>query len=78
MTLTQEDFTKNLNLLPTSPEFAAGREETLSSDEIKLRQCALGELRRVATVSRPATCARLARSAPRINDLRGSDSYRIH
>ena len=43
-----------------------------------LLQCKLGELRRVAAVSRPDICARLARIASRINALRGSDVYRIN
>ena len=50
-TSTQEDFTKNLKPLSTSPVLWAGRQEPLSSGEAKLRQCRLGELRRVATVS---------------------------
>ena len=75
---TEEDFTNNLNPPPTSPELWAGREEPLSSDEIKLRQCKLGELRWVATESRPAICARLTGSAPRINSLCGSDARQIN
>ena len=45
---------------------------------IKLRQFKLGDLCRVATVSRPDICARLARIASRINALCGSDVYRIN
>ena len=37
----------------------------------------LGELRWVATVSRPDPCARLAKLASRINPLRSSDAYHI-
>ena len=33
----------------------------LSSDEIKVRECKLGELCWVATISRPGICSRLAR-----------------
>ena len=71
VTLTQADFAKNLKLLPTPPELWAGRKETLSMDYIKLRQCKLGELFWVATVSRPDICS--SRIASRINALCGSD-----
>ena len=47
-------------------------------DYVKLRQRKLGELRWVATVSRPDICARPARIAPRINALCRSDMYRIN
>ena len=57
-TSTQGDFTKNLKLLPTSPELRAGRKNPLSKDYSKLRQCKLGELRRVAAVSRPEDCVK--------------------
>ena len=77
-TLTEADFAKNVKLLPTSPEPWAGRREPSSLDHIKLRQCKLGELCWVATVSRPDLCARLARIASRINALCGSDVCRIH
>ena len=42
-----------------------------------MRSRKLGELRWVATVSRPDPCARLAKLASRINPLRWSDAYRI-
>ena len=51
VTLTQADFAKNLELLPTSPELLAGRKNSLSMDDAKLRQCTSGELRWVSTVS---------------------------
>ena len=76
-TSTQEDFTKNLKLLPTSPELRAGRKNPLSMDYIKLRPCKLGELRWVAAVPRPDICARLARINSRINALCGSHVYRF-
>ena len=47
-------------------------------DETQMRQSMLGELRRIATVSQPDICARLAGLAPRINSRRGSDAYRIN
>ena len=36
-TSAQEDFTKNLKFLPTSPDLRAGREEPLSLDAAKMR-----------------------------------------
>ena len=78
MTLTQEDFAKNLKLLSTSPALWTGRGNPLSRDYAKLRHYKLGELRWVATISRPDICARWARIAPKINALCGSDVYRIN
>ena len=43
-----------------------------------MRQCELGELSWLATVSRPDICVRLARIAFRINALQGGDVYRIN
>ena len=57
-----------LKLLPTSPALWAGRQNPLSMDYTKLRQCRLGESRRVAT----------ARIASRINALCVSDVYQIN
>ena len=47
-------------------------------DDVKLRQCASGELCRVATESGPDICARAAGIAARINSLCRSDVYRIN
>ena len=47
-------------------------------DSAKLRQYKLGELRWVATASRPDISARLARIAQRVNALCRSYVYRIH
>ena len=77
-TSTRADFTKHMELLPTPPSLWARGKELLSRDYVKLRQCKLGELRRVATVSRPDICARLARIASKINAPCGSDVYRIN
>ena len=57
VTLTQAAPTEKVKLLPTPPELWEGRKERLSMEYIKLRQCMLGELRWVATVSRPDMCA---------------------
>ena len=77
-TSTHADFTKNLKLLPTSPELWAGRKEPLSMGYIKLRQRKSGKLRWVATVSRPDICARLAPIASRVNTHRRNDVYRMN
>ena len=45
---------------------------------MKIRRGKLGELRELATVSRPDICARLARVASRFNALQGCDVYRIN
>ena len=50
----------------------------MSPEDVKLCQCKLGELCWLATVSRPDICARLARISSRINELTGSDVYRIN
>ena len=77
-TLTQEDFTTNLKLLPTSPAFWAGRKNPPRMDYAKLRRCKLGDLRWVATEARPDICACLVRIVSRTNSLCGSDVYRIN
>ena len=46
-------------------------------DYVKLFQCKLGELRRVATVPPPDIFARLARIASRIDALCWNDVFRI-
>ena len=71
MTLTQEDFTADWKPLPTSPGLRAGRINPLPMDDIKLRQCNLGELCWVAIVSRPDICVRVARISPRTNNSVG-------
>ena len=77
-TLPQEEFAKNLQPLPTTPKLLAVRQQLLPLEDVKLRQCKLGELCWPSTVSRPDICARLARIASRINSLQGSDVYRIN
>ena len=56
----------------------AARQKLLPSEDVHLRQSMLGELRCLATVSRPDICARLACIASRINSLQGSEVYRIN
>ena len=75
-TLTQDEFAKNLKPLLASPQLGEARQETISIQDIKLRQRKPGELRRLATVSRPDFCDRLARLASRANSSLGRDAYR--
>ena len=77
-TLTQEECTKNLKFPPTPRKSRVGRKGPLSEDETKMRQRELGELRRMATASRPDARAMSAKIASRINPLCGSDVYRIN
>ena len=75
-TLTRGDFAENLKSLPASLKFRPGNRGPLSGDGAKMRQCKSGELRRLATVSRPDTRAGLAKVASRIKSRGGSDVYR--
>ena len=77
-TLTQKDFTKNFQPLGTSPDLWAARQKLLSPEDAKPRQCKSGELRWLATVSRPDMCARLACIASCIDSLQGVDVFRIN
>ena len=77
VTQTQDEFAQNLKPLPASPQLGAARQKTLSTEDTEFRQCELGELCRLSTVSRPDICAHLARIASRVNSLRGSGVYRI-
>ena len=84
VTLTQGGSAKNLQPMGTSPQLWAERQKLLSPEDVKLRQCKLGELCWLAAVSRPDICARLARIASRIDtgwlallDI-GVDVYRIN
>ena len=61
VTFNQEEFTKDLKPIPTSPGLWASSQRPLSSEEIKLRECKLGELCWLATASRPNISTRLAR-----------------
>ena len=76
--LAQEMCPKNWSSLPTSPELWAARRQQLSPDAIKMRQCNLGELCWLATVSRPDIRAPLARIASRVNSRQGRGVYRIN
>ena len=70
--LTQKPFTAALNPIPPSPGPWATRQRLLPMDEVRMRQCDLGELRGLAAVPRPAIGACLARVAARVTLLQGS------
>ena len=74
---TQEEFPKKLSALPTPPEPWAACQQPSPPGAIKLRQCTLGGLCWLAAVSRPGSCARIARIASRINSLQGDNGRRI-
>ena len=76
--LIKDEYTKGLKSDPTSLRLRASRQRPLSSDGIKLRQCDLGELCWLATLSRLDFCARSARFATRVDLSLGSDIYRIN
>ena len=72
-----ENFTKSPKSIPTAPAVWASRQRPATSAEIGVRQCMLGEMRLLATVSRPDLFAPSAGLAARVNSLQGSDIYRI-
>ena len=76
VTLTQAEVARQSELLDSSSAFWKRRQRPLSDEEKLLRQCKMGELRWLATVSRPDICARLAQLASKVNDLQGCDIYR--
>ena len=64
--------------MDTSPELRKRRQSPPSDEEKLLCQGKMGELRRLATASRPDICDRLAQLASKVNDIQGSDIYRIN
>ena len=64
--------------LLTSPGIWAAGQEPVSPENIKLRQCKLGELCWLDTAPRPGSCARLAWIAARVAPLQGSAVYRLN
>ena len=76
--VTQGKFANGLNPAPTTPDLWASRQCLASMDGIRTRPCLLGDLRRMATVSRPGICARLAQVAAKVNTSQGGDIYRIN
>ena len=76
--LTQENFADLLKPFPTSSELRDSRQRPLSMGTVRLRQCKLGGLGRLAAASRPDIRARVAQLAARGNSLHGSDIYRIN
>ena len=75
--LPQDEFTKNLKPLMSSPGLGAARQRAASPEATELRQCKLGEFCSAASVSRPDICASLARVASYVSSPQGSDVHRI-
>ena len=75
MTLTKTDFANNMKPTGTTTQFRQERDRGLTVDG---GSCKLGKLCWLATVSRPNICARLARFASSINQLKAIDIYRIN
>ena len=69
---------KRLAPNPTSPRLWVARPCPLSSAEITMRQCKLGELCWLDAATRPDICACQARIASRVNSLQGNSIYRIN
>ena len=78
MEAPQMNFTKSPKPFPNAPTVWAPWQRPSSLDEIEKSQSKLQGSRRLATVSRPAVCARLARLAAGGNFLLGCDIYRIN
>ena len=76
--MTQAKFSKQLKLLDTSPTLWKARQRYPSDEDKLRRQCEMGELCWLAAVSRPDICALLAQLASKLNNLQGSDIYRIN
>ena len=71
-------FTDALDAISTKTDLLASRQRPLSMEDIWARQCDLGVLRRLATVSRADICATLAHLAAKVKTLRGGDVFRIN
>ena len=66
--LAHGDFANALKPMPTTPELRASRQRPLSIEEVRIRECRLGELRWLATDSRPHIRALLDGEIFRIHD----------
>ena len=73
--MTQQEFADALQSFRTTEELSDSRQRPLKMEDIRRRQCKVGELCWLATVSRPDICVRLAQLASKVNSLRGSDTY---
>ena len=62
----------------TPPFLRKDRDRSLNDEELQVCQGKLGELSRLATVSRPNICARQAHLSANLNNLQVSDIYRIN
>ena len=78
MGITQKTFTDVLCPVATSPSLWEDRNRPLGDEELQICQSRLGELCRLATVSRPDICARLTRFSANLNSLEVIDIYRFN
>ena len=74
----QKAFMDELECMPTLRSMRADRTHVLTTEDTRNCECKLGQLRRLATVSRSVTCARLARLAAEVNALQERDIYRFN
>ena len=70
-TAPQKEFAGAIQSIPATPEVWASRQRPLNMGEVRTRQCILGELRPLVTVSRPDNRARFARLSAEVNSLQG-------
>ena len=75
--ITQKTFSDWLRPIDTSPSPLKDRNRPLGDEELQICQSKLGELRWLATVPRPDTCARLACFSAKLDSLHVVDIYRI-
>ena len=76
--ITRKKCTDSLCPISTSPSFRKDRNRSLTAEELQIRQCKLGELWRLAAVSRSDICACLARFSANFNGLQVIDIYCIN
>ena len=76
--LAQAEFTSKSAPMATFPSPWAARPQSRAPGNVLRRECKLGELRWLPTVSRPDLCARPARLASKINSLPENDKYRVN
>ena len=76
--LTQGNFTNALKPSPTTPELRASRQRPYWMGEFRIHRRISGDLRRLATASRPGNRARGAQLAARVNARQGSEICRTN
>ena len=77
ITITQETFTGEIQSIPNSADMWEQRRRKLYLNEIRERQCKLGESFWPATASRPDICVGPPALAAKVNHKQACDVYRI-